>query len=145
ATSRPASEAALLEVWGIGPARVRWFGRDVLRIVSTWESAHPEAAPPPRTAGGARRQRVERVSIDAGPDDIASTGLYRRLREWRAERARRDGVPAYTVFSDRTLRELAAAHPTDMATLLQTWGLGSSRVARFGTELLDVIAGPAEV
>ncbi len=145
ATHRPASEPALLEVWGIGPGRIRWFGNDLLRAIAAWTAEHPDARPAARASTAARERRVERVRIDAGPDDPASAGLYRRLREWRSERARREGVPAYTVFSDRTLRELAAMRPSDMASLLQTWGLGSSRAARFGTELLAVIErGDAE-
>ncbi len=140
ATHRPADESALLETWGMGPARVRWFGREILGTIRAWETDHPDAAAPLGRGRPRPARSVERVGTAAGGDDPAATELYRRLREWRSERARTEGVPAYTVFSDRTLRELAASRPRDVATLLQTWGLGSSRVARFGPELLAVIA-----
>ncbi|MCC6236949.1 MAG: ATP-dependent DNA helicase RecQ [Dehalococcoidia bacterium] len=141
ATRRPADESSLLEVWGMGPARVRWFGREVLAAVTAWEAAHPDAPRPTRaTPRTPRLLERDRGSVAPRTNDPAATELYRRLREWRAERARTEGVPAYTVFSDRTLRDLAATRPRDVAGLLQTWGLGSSRVARFGAELLAVIA-----
>ena len=140
ATHRPASEGALLEVWGMGPARVQWFGADLMRAIAAWEANHPEAAAPPKRGRPAPRiQRQAGAPSEAMPDDPSTAALYRRLREWRGERARRDAVPAYTIFSDRTLRDLATTRPSSMAALLQTWGLGSSRAARFGKELLAVL------
>jgi superfamily II DNA helicase RecQ len=65
--------------------------------------------------------------------------LYQRLRSWRLDRARRDGVPAFTLFSDRTLRDLVARQPRDSSALLGVWGLGDTRVRRFGDELLALI------
>jgi ATP-dependent DNA helicase RecQ len=149
ATHRPASEGALLEIWGIGPARMQWFGRELLRLIADWEANHPDAVPAPRRGDRTARQRREGVAEATAtteiPDGPASAALYRRLREWRAERARRDAAPAFTIFSDRTLRDLVVRRPHTTAELLQTWGLGSSRAARFGTELLAVIAeAPAE-
>jgi DNA helicase-2/ATP-dependent DNA helicase PcrA len=63
------------------------------------------------------------------------------LRRWRAERARAEGVPAYTVFPDRTIEELLARRPRTEAELAGVHGLGPSRIARFGPELLAALAG----
>ncbi len=69
--------------------------------------------------------------------------LYQRLRAWRVARARQEGVPAYTLFSDRTARELAALRPADEDALRSVWGIGDARIREFGAELLAVIhAGP---
>nr|HRC62211.1 HRDC domain-containing protein [Dehalococcoidia bacterium] len=65
--------------------------------------------------------------------------LYQRLRAWRLQRAREDGVPAYTLFSDRTARELASRRPADEDALRSVWGMGDARVREFGRDLLAVI------
>jgi ATP-dependent DNA helicase RecQ len=116
---------------------VRWFGRELLSQIEAWTATHPEAAPA-RPRGERVARPLQRRAL-AAAEGIEETDLYRRMRAWRAERARAEGVPAFTIFSDRTLRELATARPRDIAELLQTWGLGSSRVARFGSDLLAAI------
>ncbi|MBW3604130.1 MAG: ATP-dependent DNA helicase UvrD2 [Actinobacteria bacterium] len=68
-------------------------------------------------------------------DQLAGT-----LRAWRLERARRDEVPPYVVFNDRTLQELAATRPTSVAELLAVHGLGTTKVRRYGRELLGLLA-----
>ncbi len=64
--------------------------------------------------------------------------LYQALRAKRSELA--DGQPAYTVCSDRVLKELAAQKPRSEAELLTIKGMGKRRVAAFGRALLAVIA-----
>ena len=113
----------------------------------------------PRVGGGARQQRRRRPprpapraharaasrgraasASDAGPEVAFDDPLYERLREWRRERgSRSDGVPAYTLFTDRSARELVARLPTDRPGLLAVWGLGDARVEAFGDDLLALI------
>ena len=62
-------------------------------------------------------------------------------RAWRTQRARQDGVPAYVVLHDATLQELAARRPGSEAELAGVKGLGPAKLARYGVELLDVLAG----
>ena len=142
ATYRPHDHRELLEVRGIGEVRVRWLGDDVLAAIEEWQSRHPDVERPHRGTPSSSMQRRPNGIAEASPyDDISPDDpVYRTLREWRAERARRENVPAYTIFSDRTLRELAGRRPRDLGSLLQTWGLGSSRVERFGQDLLGAIA-----
>jgi ATP-dependent DNA helicase RecQ len=86
------------------------------------------------------------VAIAPDPDStstaIADPALFQRLREWRSEIARRQGVPAYVVFHDRTLNELAARRPTDMRELAALPGIGPSKLDRYGQALLDVLSAP---
>ena len=65
--------------------------------------------------------------------------LYGRLSAWRLDRSRKDSVPAYVVFSNKTIREIAALRPGDLNALAGVWGVGSSRVARYGDEVLAVV------
>ena len=70
----------------------------------------------------------------------ADHGTVERLRAWRLERSREDGVPAYVVLHDATLRELAAARPSSLAELGAVRGLGPAKLDRYGAALLAVLA-----
>jgi ATP-dependent DNA helicase RecQ len=54
--------------------------------------------------------------------------------------ARHQGVPAYVVFHDRTLNELAARRPADLLELEAVPGIGRSKLDRYGQALLEIIA-----
>jgi len=81
---------------------------------------------------------------DAAPEPSADPALFQRLREWRAEVARRQGVPAYVVFHDRTLTELAARRPSDLRELEALSGIGPSKRDRYGEALLQILASPIQ-
>jgi ATP-dependent DNA helicase RecQ len=70
----------------------------------------------------------------------ADAGLVGRLRAWRLERSRSDGVPAYVVLHDATLEELAAARPSSIAELASVRGLGPAKLERYGEDLLALLA-----
>ena len=66
--------------------------------------------------------------------------LVARLRSWRLERSREDGVPAYVVLHDATIRELAAVRPQTLDELAGVKGLGPVKVERYGEAVLAVLA-----
>ena len=68
-----------------------------------------------------------------------SEPLVAELRAWRSQRAREDGVPAYVVLHDATLRELAACRPRSTAELAAVKGVGPAKLDRYGSELLAVL------
>ena len=68
------------------------------------------------------------------------SGLLAALKAERSRLARRDNVPAYIVFSNATLSDMAAKAPKDMGELLQVSGVGEVKAARYGEEFLAVIA-----
>lgn len=63
--------------------------------------------------------------------------VFEILRLWRKEKARELDVPAFVIFSDRTLRHLARLHPSRIEDLHQVHGLGEAKIERFGEELLN--------
>jgi len=65
--------------------------------------------------------------------------LFERLRETRLELAKQKGVPAYVVCHDRTLMEIAADRPTDLAALAKVAGMGPARIEAYGETLLSVV------
>jgi ATP-dependent DNA helicase RecQ len=78
----------------------------------------------------------------AGADD-ADEALFEELRALRLEIARREGLPAYMIFNDASLREMAAARPADVEELLQVNGVGVKKLEKYGEEFLAVINGAA--
>jgi ATP-dependent DNA helicase RecQ len=146
ATYRPASMDALRAVWGIGERRAAWFGQELLRLIAAWEMAHPASAPAASNPSvqpsmGLRPGRATGIISATSEEDVRPDDpLYVALRAWRTERAKSEGAPAYTIFADRTLRDLVRLRPRNMHALMRVWGLGESRVDRFGRELLEVVA-----
>jgi ATP-dependent DNA helicase RecQ len=82
-----------------------------------------------------------RAPATTAADAQAAAPLVAELRAWRSRRAREDGVPAYVVLHDATLHELAARRPGSEAELAGVKGLGPTKLARYGGELLDVLGG----
>jgi ATP-dependent DNA helicase RecQ len=62
------------------------------------------------------------------------------LRNWRADKAREQGVPAYVILHDRTLRELAERRPASPEALLEVPGIGLAKAERYGEDLLELLA-----
>jgi DNA helicase-2/ATP-dependent DNA helicase PcrA len=69
----------------------------------------------------------------------ASPEVAQRLRTWRKERAADDDVPAFVVFNDTTLAELARVQPRTRRDLLSVTGIGPAKVERYGDALLEVL------
>jgi len=57
----------------------------------------------------------------------------------RTSIARRESVPAYVVFADRTLREMARARPTTAGALADVFGVGPAKMEKYGEEFLTAI------
>nr|WP_156222333.1 DNA helicase RecQ [Pseudactinotalea suaedae] len=82
----------------------------------------------------ARRSRSAPVDLDQ-----PQQALFERLRAWRAETAKEQGVPAYVVFSDATLAGIAAAQPADQEALRGVSGVGEAKLERYGTAVLALV------
>ena len=66
------------------------------------------------------------------------------MKAWRAEVAREHNLPAYVVFHDATLAEMARAQPGSLDALAQISGVGAKKLEAYGREILRVLeAGPA--
>jgi DNA helicase-2/ATP-dependent DNA helicase PcrA len=63
-----------------------------------------------------------------------------KLRAWRLERSRADGVPPYVVFHDSVLHQIAALRPGSLGELSQIAGVGPTKLERYGDELLAALA-----
>jgi len=86
----------------------------------------------------ARRRRGARDAVEIGPHDQP---LFDALRHWRTAEAKRQHVPPYVIFPDRTLIELAARKPSSLGALAGVSGVGESKLARYGEAVLEVLRG----
>ena len=91
----------------------------------------PSALP----AGAARTP----VVVAAG--DVA---MLEALKQWRRDRAKTDGVPAYVVFHDATLAAIAERRPRSHVALLQIPGVGPAKIDRYGDDVLALVCAPNE-
>jgi ATP-dependent DNA helicase RecQ len=121
---------ARIELPARGSAGARREGRDAVRPLG-----EPAAAP--------RRERSPGVGPgELGADDRA---LWDALRAQRMAFARASGVPPYVVAHDRTLAEIVRWKPRTPTELLQIYGMGPARLARYGEALLEVVRGRCSV
>jgi superfamily II DNA helicase RecQ len=65
---------------------------------------------------------------------------FKTLKQWRLERAKADEVPAYVVFHNSTLEQIAERGPRTMAELATVPGVGPTKLERYGEEVLAALA-----
>jgi ATP-dependent DNA helicase RecQ len=93
----------------------------------------PKAA---RTRTRSAGKGQAKAAIDL--DDTAAT-VFERLRAWRAATAKEAGVPAYVVFHDATLRDIAVLRPTTTDELGTVSGVGAAKLEKFGDGVLEAV------
>ncbi|MFJ9643417.1 DNA helicase RecQ [Streptomyces sp. NPDC101206] len=101
------------------------------------ETAPAPAAGRARKEAGARSGKGARVPADL---PAAAVPVFEALRAWRAATAREQGVPAYVVFHDATLREIATRLPGTVEELGTISGVGEAKLAKYGEGILDALA-----
>ena len=96
-----------------------------------------------------KRGRTRSTSKGAGKSgakaavDLDSTAaeVFERLRAWRAATAKEAGVPAYVVFHDATLRDIAVLRPGSTDELGTVSGVGAAKLEKFGEGVLQAVSG----
>jgi ATP-dependent DNA helicase RecQ len=108
----------------LGPA-----ARDVLK----GERSVRIAEPPPR------RRRARDRSGAGGAANPSGDPLFEALRAKRAALAKANGIPAYIIFHDSVLREIAAARPTSLDDMGEVPGIGAKKLETYGEEFCEVV------
>jgi ATP-dependent DNA helicase RecQ len=115
------------------------LGREVMLRRKTIPLAMPEvvvARVPVRKRGTGKPLGTAATTTEAPYDEK----LFEALRQWRRERAAKmGGVPAYHVFADATLRDLARQLPESPADLLNIRGIGPAKAQKFGDDVIELI------
>ncbi len=121
-------------------------------FVNELDGSRPRPAPgsrpvPPRHVGGRSSGPVAanrggagqpRGASSGGPSPESAAG-EQALRTWRSAVAKKDGVPAYVVLSDKDLIGIASTGPTTLTALAACRGIGPLRLERWGDEILAVL------
>ncbi|AZM49291.1 DNA helicase RecQ [Streptomyces sp. WAC 06738] len=99
----------------------------------------PLRTEPKRAAKAAKaKSGSKRAEAVALPAEAAS--LFERLRAWRGATAKEQGVPAYVIFHDATLRQIATERPGSLASLGSVSGVGENKLAKYGEAILQTVA-----
>jgi ATP-dependent DNA helicase RecQ len=104
----------------------------------------------PQPRGSGRAARAAAGSASGGPvgaGKLAAADLspeqeavFEQLRAWRGATAKEQGVPAYVVFHDATLRAIAVAAPATLGELAGINGVGESKLSKYGESILELLA-----
>ena len=94
----------------------------------------------PRPSRREKTERSARATAAAAELSPTALGLYEQLRAWRAETAKAAGMPAYIIFHDATLREIAGARPRTLEQLRGISGVGAKKLQAYGEKILGEIA-----
>jgi ATP-dependent DNA helicase RecQ len=89
--------------------------------------------------------KVKKTRFDETSWEGVDGGLFEALRALRRELADERGVPAYVLFSDATLRDMARARPGSAAALLNVRGVGERKLADLGERFLEEISSYCRV
>jgi ATP-dependent DNA helicase RecQ len=95
---------------------------------------------PPEKTHKPKRQRGKAARERGIPGGVPTT-LFEHLRLWRASTAQARNVPAYVIFHDATLRDIAIARPATLDNLRQITGIGERKLEAYGQEILEIVAG----
>ncbi|WP_313346636.1 DNA helicase RecQ [Stenotrophomonas sp.] len=83
-----------------------------------------------------RERSGQRTGLSVLPQDLA---LFNALRGLRAELAREQNVPAFVIFHDSTLRNIAEQRPTSVDALGRVGGIGGTKLSRYGERLVEIV------
>ncbi len=83
-----------------------------------------------------RERGGQRTGLSVLPQDLA---LFNALRGLRAELAREQNVPAFVIFHDSTLRNIAEQRPTSIDALGRVGGIGGTKLSRYGERLVEIV------
>jgi ATP-dependent DNA helicase RecQ len=109
------------------------LGRDVMVKKQVIPLTLPE-----RVVVAPKRRKSDACVAPATPTEYDAK-LFDALRDWRREKAGAMGVPAFLIYPDRTLQELARVKPRTEAELLEVKGIGPAKARQFGAETLAIL------
>jgi len=138
---RALTDSAYLQVEGTEypTLAVTRKGRELLQGGGVVRVKHAEASQPDAPAMRPSRERAAAVAAPrARPADPQ---LYERLRQLRTELAEEEGVSAFLIFHDKTLKAIAGHKPVTSAALMEIPGIGALKAERYGRRVLGVVNG----
>jgi ATP-dependent DNA helicase RecQ len=132
--------AVFRQLVGLGFAEVAHDAHGALKLTTASRAVlrGEERVQMRRAVTRAKKARVARLT-SGGDVSAADQQLLERLRAWRREEARIQGVPAYVILHDSALLEIARRRPGDLSQMNGISGIGVKRLERYGTALLRLL------
>lgn len=96
-----------------------------------------EADPKSARQGKTTHQRTDKISV---PEEVTNQALYKRLLQWRRDKAEELSVPAYVVLQTKAIIAMANAQPQTREDLAKIPYFGKASMERYGEELLSILA-----
>jgi ATP-dependent DNA helicase RecQ len=90
-----------------------------------------------RSSGSSGSRSKASPAVDLSPEAAA---VFERLRAWRAGVAKEQGLPAYVIFHDKTLRQIATQLPSSLNALGTVDGVGQAKLEKYGEQVLETLA-----
>jgi superfamily II DNA helicase RecQ len=126
-------------------------GREIAfrRALLTWEGSQADPAElellikdRPEKGGGGRRTKpaVKKAAKRVRAAAEGAGSVVEALKKWRLAQAKKEGVPAFRILTDRVLAEIADDRPATQEELLRVAGLGPRTVTRYGAHLLKILS-----
>lgn len=100
-----------------------------------------EAKQATSSRSSSKGERKAKSSAAAAELPAEALPVFEALRAWRGAQAKELGLPAYVIFHDATLREIATLRPSSLGELGGISGLGEKKLATYGEGVLEVLAG----
>jgi ATP-dependent DNA helicase RecQ len=91
------------------------------------------------TRKGTSKEKKSQTARVAAPLNAQESTKMRAIKEWRLEYARSQDMPAFLIFSNRTLEDLVRKAPETLSELEEVYGLGPQKIDAFGKELLEML------
>lgn len=90
-------------------------------------------------AAPAKKAKAQALQEDINNDYTNNAELYEALRTLRMKLAKTQSVPAFVIFSDKTLHDMCVKRPADAEAMLEVSGVGEAKLERYGKQFLEVI------
>jgi len=97
----------------------------------------PEKVRAGKSGASGSSSKSRKAAVDLPEEAVP---VFERLRAWRAATAKEQGVPAYVIFHDATLREIATVVPSTLDELGAVSGVGENKLVKYGQQILDTLA-----
>jgi ATP-dependent DNA helicase RecQ len=140
AQAHPRRPEGLAAVRGVDRRFMDTYGHAVLSALNEALDAN-RLRSRPREPGVPRQRGGEMPASPAAPPTPEQREVYAKLRALRSRLAKEQELPAYCVFADKTLVELAKRHPTSREEMRRVPGIGPAKIEKYGDAFLEVLRG----
>jgi ATP-dependent DNA helicase RecQ len=131
----PTSESELLMVEGVGKRRMELYGSKFIEIIAQYVSLHDIHKPEVIQITEAKEKRKK---------NVASNDLLSKLKAERLAIAHSIQRPAFVVFTDKTIVDMAERQPKTKEEMLEVYGIGEAKFAKYGETFLTIIKNRLE-